>query len=61
MLKLSDRIGSVLNRKSREIWSVTPEQTVYEAIQKMADTGVGALLVISEGKLVGRPWKAKTA
>ena len=48
MLRLSDRISSVLNRKGREIWSVTPEQTVYEAIERMADTGVGALLVISE-------------
>jgi len=53
MLRLSDRISSVLNRKGREIWSVTPEQTVYEAIERMADTGVGALLVISEGQLVG--------
>ena len=53
MLRLSDRIGSVLNRKGREIWSVTPEQTVYEAIERMADTGVGALVVVSEGKLVG--------
>ncbi len=53
MLGLSDRISSVLKRKGSEIWSVTPEQTVYEAIEIMADTGVGALLVISEGKLVG--------
>src|ERR1700747_3778725 len=53
MLRISDRISSVLNRKGREIWSVTPEQTVYEAIERMADTGVGALLVLSEGKLVG--------
>src|SRR6266481_2825941 len=53
MLRLSDRISSVLNRKGREIWSVTPEQTVYEAIERMSDTGVGALLVISEDKLVG--------
>ncbi|HET8924511.1 MAG TPA: CBS domain-containing protein [Candidatus Acidoferrum sp.] len=53
MLRLSDCIGSVLKRKSKEIWSVTPEQTVYEAIKRMADAGVGALLVISAGKLMG--------
>ena len=53
MLRLSDSISSLLKHKRREIWSVTPEQTVYEAIERMADTGVGALLVIFEGKLVG--------
>jgi CBS domain-containing protein len=53
MLRLSDRISSVLERKGSDIWSVTPEQTVYEAIERMAETGVGALLVISEGKLAG--------
>src|SRR6266849_958888 len=53
MLRLSDRIGSVLKSKGSDIWSVTPKQTVYEAIERMAETGVGALLVISEGKLAG--------
>jgi len=53
MLRLNDRISSVLKRKGSDIWSVTPEQTVYKAIERMAETGVGALLVISEGKLVG--------
>lgn len=53
MLRLSDKISAILKCKSGDIWSVSPEQTVYEAIERMADTGVGALLVISEGKLAG--------
>ncbi len=52
-MKLSDPISSVLKNKGGEAWSVTPEQTVYEAIERMADKGVGALLVISDGKMVG--------
>jgi len=53
MLKLSDKVSLVLKGKGREIWTVNPEQTVYEAVAKMADAGVGALLVISGGKLAG--------
>jgi CBS domain-containing protein len=46
-------VSSILKRKRGEVWSVRPEQTVYEAIEMMADRGVGALLVMSEGKLAG--------
>jgi CBS domain-containing protein len=52
-MKLVDTISSVLRHKGREIWSLSPEASVYEAIEMMADKQVGALLVVSGGKLVG--------
>ena len=53
-MKLDDTIGLLLNVKDKNrILSIAPEQTVYEAIRKMAEHNVGALLVISNHKLVG--------
>jgi CBS domain-containing protein len=46
-------LGSVLKRKGHEICSVAPDATVYDAIALMAANGVAAVLVISEGALVG--------
>ena len=52
-MNLCDTIGMVLKEKSRDIWSLDPEASVYDAVEMMANKGVGALLVISDSKLVG--------
>ncbi len=43
----------ILENKGRDIWSVGPDDTVFESLQLMADKGVGSLLVMDGEKLVG--------
>ena len=50
---MAETIALILENKGNAIWSVTPDATVYDAIAIMADKGVGALLVVSERRLVG--------
>jgi len=50
---MAETVASILKKKGDAIWSVEPTATVYEAIAMMAEKSVGALLVVSDGKLVG--------
>jgi CBS domain-containing protein len=50
---VSDTIASILQTKGSAVWSVPPQASVYDAIALMADRRVGALLVMSGGKLEG--------
>ena len=53
-MKLSDAIGFLLKSKGENrILAIEPDQSVFDAIKKMAEYGVGALLVISERRLIG--------
>src|ERR1035437_6095607 len=52
-MDLVDTVRLVLKHKGQNVWHISPEACVYDAIEIMADKYVGVLLVISEGKLVG--------
>ena len=52
-MELHDTIGSLLKDKGHQVWSIPPDALVYEAIERMAEKKVGALLVMAEGRLLG--------
>jgi len=46
-------VGSLLQIKGRDVWSVAPDASVYQALEMLAEKNVGALLVCDQGELVG--------
>lgn len=46
-------IRDLLNKKGDKIYTISPDATVYEAISKMNEHGIGALLVMDGNKLKG--------
>ncbi|HWW00840.1 MAG TPA: CBS domain-containing protein [Candidatus Acidoferrum sp.] len=46
-------ISEILSHKGTQVWSISPEATVFDAIQMMSDKNIGALLVTEGEKLVG--------
>lgn len=53
MSELDTTVGTLLKRKTAEIWTTPPTASVYEAIKLMADKRIGSLLVTDRGRLLG--------
>jgi CBS domain-containing protein len=49
----SGSINEILDHKGTAVWTVSPDVTVFEAIQMMSDKNVGALLVTEHDRLIG--------
>jgi CBS domain-containing protein len=52
-VRFDEPVRSLLRKKSPVVWSISPEGTVYEAIQLMSEKHIGCLLVLSGGHLTG--------
>jgi len=46
-------VKSVLLSKSNNIWSISPDAIVFEAVKIMAEKNIGALLVMQKDAVVG--------
>lgn len=46
-------IREILDNKGHQIWSVSPDTKIFEALQLMAEKNIGALVVLNGDKLVG--------
>lgn len=52
-MEVSGTIDAILGQKGTEIFSITPNATVYEAIELMDKRNVGALVVVENDQLIG--------
>jgi len=46
-------VRHLLQAKSNRVWSITPQATVYAALELMATQNIGAVLVLDADKIVG--------
>src|SRR5712692_6112535 len=52
-IHFDEPVKSLLRQKGRAVWSISPEATVYEAIERISENHIGALVVLSAERLVG--------
>jgi CBS domain-containing protein len=46
-------VHEILSKKGNEIYSISPNQKIFEALQLMAEKDIGALMVLDGESLVG--------
>lgn len=52
-MKGIEKVGTLLERKGGQVYSVAPEASVFQALEVMAQKDVGALLVMDGDRLAG--------
>lgn len=47
------RVKKLLEAKGSQVYTVSPDATVYDALKLMSEKEIGALVVVENGKMVG--------
>ena len=50
---MTEFVKDLIEVKKKEVWAIEPTASVYDAIARMADKQIGALLVTEKGKVIG--------
>jgi len=53
IMEIHGTVRDILKNKGGEVWTTTPQTTVYEAIRLMGEKNIGALVVVSDGEVIG--------
>ena len=53
MAQIGKNVRMILDSKSPDVWSVSPDTPVYDALSLMAEKGIGAVLVLDGEEVVG--------
>ncbi|RPI20946.1 MAG: CBS domain-containing protein [Acidobacteria bacterium] len=46
-------VKQLLDNKDRDVWTISPDSSVYDALRLMADKNIGALIVMDGDRMAG--------
>ncbi len=46
-------VQQLLEEKGRDVWTIHPDASVFDAIEQMARRDIGSLVVVEDGKILG--------
>ena len=52
-MEIHGTVRDILQNKGGEVWTTTPDSTVYDAIGLMGEKNIGALIAVEDGEVVG--------
>ncbi len=50
---MPNTVKDILDLKGHDVWTIGPDQPVFEAIKLLAEKNVGALVVVEKDRMVG--------